>query len=91
MDMNEALAIVDKRAEEEARKQKIVKVIKEVIIAVQINLIGAWFLMIGVGVVHHEWLPDLPTLGWWLSLLIYVLGDFVFNCWAWGARVKVMR
>lgn len=30
----------------------------------------AWFLMILVGVVHHEWLPMVPTIGYSTAILI---------------------
>jgi hypothetical protein len=32
--------------------------------------LGAWALMVTVGVVHGEWLPMLPTLGYWNALAI---------------------
>ena len=94
MDMNTAQAIVDARneivEEEAARRARIVKKIKDILVGVQLSLIGAWAFMVMIGVIHHQWLPDLPTLGWWDALLISVLGDLVLNCWAWGARVKVI-
>jgi hypothetical protein len=34
---------------------------------------GLW-LMLAVGVIHHEWIPQCPTLGyWWSVLLAYLL------------------
>jgi hypothetical protein len=95
MDADTARMILDAQEQivqdEAARKVRIVKVIKDALVGVQLSLIGAWGLMIVVGVIHHEWLPTLPTLGWWDSVLISVLGDLVLNCWAWGARVKVLK
>jgi hypothetical protein len=37
-------------------------------------LIGGWFFMLGVGVIRAEWLPQVPTLGyWWAVLIAYLL------------------
>lgn len=33
----------------------------------------AWFLMVGVGVVHDVWLPQLPTIGFSTALLLALL------------------
>lgn len=30
----------------------------------------AWVFMLGVGVVHHEWLPAMPTIGYKSSLIV---------------------
>lgn len=33
-------------------------------------LLTGFFLMLAVGVVHHEWIPSCPTIGyWWAALL----------------------
>jgi hypothetical protein len=33
-------------------------------------LISAWTLMLTVGIVHAEWIPQLPTIGFRLALLL---------------------
>ena len=33
-------------------------------------LSGAWMLMLVVGIVHIEWIPQLPTIGFGLALLL---------------------
>jgi hypothetical protein len=33
-------------------------------------LVSSWLLMLGVGIVHLNWLPWLPTISFTLSLLI---------------------
>lgn len=43
------------------------------IVGVLIFLLGTWFFMIGVGVVHHEWITTLPTISWWHSALVCFL------------------
>jgi hypothetical protein len=34
---------------------------------------GGWMLMLAVGVAHRNWLPDLPTIGYWTAALIVLL------------------
>lgn len=35
---------------------------------------GGWELMLGVGVIHAEWIRTLPTIGyWWAVLLVWLL------------------
>jgi hypothetical protein len=36
-------------------------------------LLAGLFFMLAVGVAHHEWLPQLPTLGYWWATLIALL------------------
>lgn len=36
-------------------------------------LMTAWMLMLMVGVVHAEWIPQLPTIGFGLALLLAFL------------------
>ena len=37
------------------------------------SLAFGWVFMLLVGVVHAEWLPALPTIGYWLAVLITFL------------------
>ena len=33
-----------------------------------------WMLMLAVGIAHAEWVPGLPTIGyWWSCLLVWLL------------------
>lgn len=36
-------------------------------------LVTGWMLMLIVGVVHAEWIPQLPTIGFGLALLLSAL------------------
>jgi hypothetical protein len=37
-------------------------------------LIGGWYLMLGIGVIHHEWIAQCPTIGYgWAILLASLL------------------
>jgi len=49
-----------------------------IVLAVGVSAVGAfafgWLFMLLVGVVHAEWLPGLPTIGyWWAVLIIFML------------------
>lgn len=39
---------------------------------------GGWLLMLAVGIVHHEWIPACPTIGFWWSLLLVILLKWTF-------------
>lgn len=42
-------------------------------------LFGGWMLMLAVGVIHFHWLPSLPTVGYWVSVLLVLLMRGVFS------------
>lgn len=48
-------------------------VLAVIIIAAIRASIAGWGFMLAVGVAHHEWLPNLPTIGFGPSMLIAVL------------------
>lgn len=48
--------------------------------------VGAWVLMLTVGIIHHEWLPQVPTLGYGNSLLIFFMVDWVLTLMRYRAR-----
>lgn len=50
------------------------KVLSEFVVALVMlyveALLTGWFLMLAIGVVHHEWIRSCPTIGyWWAALL----------------------
>lgn len=39
-----------------------------------LTMFGGMTFMFAVGVVHHEWWPAVPTIGyWWSVLLVYLI------------------
>lgn len=42
-------------------------------------LTGGWYLMLSVGIVHHDWIHALPTLGYWRAVLLVLLMKGVFS------------
>ncbi len=52
--------------------------------ALLITLVAAYLwrgfiLMLAVGFVHDVWLPSLPTIGYWYSVLAFALLDSIFG------------
>lgn len=43
-------------------------------------LVNGWFLMLTVGLAHDEWVPALPTIGYWWAVLLAYLLQGVFSC-----------
>jgi hypothetical protein len=37
------------------------------------SAVAGWALMLAVGVVHHEWIPTCPTIGFWWAALLALL------------------
>lgn len=50
------------------------KFIAELALLAAMWLASAWLLMIGVEIVHDDWIPALPTLGFRTALLLSLLG-----------------
>jgi cytosine/uracil/thiamine/allantoin permease len=69
--------LVRKRKRKEQRREawgKFAKVFfRAALTGVLMSLLCGWYFMLAVGVIHHEWLPQLPTLGYWWSVLIAYL------------------
>lgn len=42
-------------------------------------LAGGWALMLAVGVIHAEWVRQLPTVGYWWAVLLVALLRGVFS------------
>lgn len=43
------------------------------VLSVLYALAAGWALMLAVGVVRGEWLPDCPTIGYWPAVLVAAL------------------
>jgi hypothetical protein len=43
------------------------------------NATDGWLFMLAVGIAHAEWLPNLPTIGYWWALLLVWLARGVFS------------
>jgi len=49
------------------------KLIIGVVVGAVTALAAGWLFMLAVGIAHHEWLPQLPTIGYWWAVLIVSL------------------
>ncbi|GIE30126.1 hypothetical protein Ait01nite_031710 [Actinoplanes italicus] len=38
-----------------------------------VALLRGWLFMLAVGAIHHHWMPQIPTLGYWWAVLIWAL------------------
>jgi len=48
-------------------------IISGTIIDVITSLAGGFELMLAVGIIHAEWIPALPTVGYWWACLVVLL------------------
>jgi hypothetical protein len=52
----------------------------------------SWLFMLGVGVVHAEWLRGLPTIGYWASVKIWIFAaPLMFARTLWSTRPSARR
>lgn len=35
-----------------------------------VSFLYGWILMLTISVVHDHWLPDVPTIGYWVAVLV---------------------
>ncbi len=76
--MGELLALVRKDRARRSRWRKfgefLGKASGHLIASLVKALLGGLLFMLAVGVMHAEWLPGLPTIGyWWAVLIAYLL------------------
>ena len=62
-----------------SRRKAIRKVVVGVVSSVIEAFLGGWLLMLAVGIAHTYWLPALPTVGYWTSVVLVVLLRGVFS------------
>lgn len=36
-------------------------------------MIGGWLFMLTIGVIHGEWLPMMPTIGYWSAVKVSLM------------------
>jgi sterol desaturase/sphingolipid hydroxylase (fatty acid hydroxylase superfamily) len=62
----------DRRAK---RRKYALRFVTSVIVNILCAFSNGWMLMLAVGIAHAEWIPQLPTIGyWWAVLIVYLLG-----------------
>lgn len=46
-------------------------------------MFGGWLFMLTVGVIHGEWLPMMPTIGYWSAVKVSFMLSLTIGI-AWG-------
>lgn len=46
------------------------------------TLIGGWLFMLTAGVIHGEWLPMMPTIGYWSAVKVSFMLSITVGMWA---------
>lgn len=73
VDYAELLRLAKKGREAETRGKAIGGCIGTLITTVIVTLAHGCYLMLAVGIVHDQWIPGLPTIGYWWAVLLVAL------------------
>lgn len=73
IDYAEVYRLAKKGRKSEERAKALGGCLSAITIAALTNLWRGWELMIVVGIIHAEWIPQLPTLGYWWAVIIATL------------------
>jgi|KBSSwiStaDraftv2_1062776.scaffolds.fasta_scaffold01170_32 hypothetical protein len=71
--------LIRKGRRAETRGKAVEGCITRLIISALTFLLRGFWLMLAVGIIHAEWWPALPTVGYWWSVLIVSLLPGVFS------------
>jgi len=69
----ELLRLIEAEAKRKKRRAWIERAITNQIFAALMSLLDGLWLMLAVGIAHAEWIPALPTIGYWWSVLLVAL------------------
>lgn len=63
------------------RRELLEKFITRLLVSAVTSFIGGWEFMLAVGIMHRQWWPALPTIGYWWAVLVVVLlrGTFSYS------------
>lgn len=65
--------LVRKDARRKSRRKAFGKLVGALIIGILHAAANGWYLMLAVGIVHHEWIRSCPTIGYGWAVLLAVL------------------
>jgi hypothetical protein len=71
--------LIRKGKRAEARGKAIAAFFTQLLISALTFMMRGFWLMLAVGIVHHEWWPAIPTIGYWWSVLVVSLLCGVFS------------
>jgi hypothetical protein len=79
----ELIDIIRRDRSRRTRRQKFGKAVANIaqtlLTGVLIALLNGLWFMLGVGVIHDHWWPEVPTVGYWWAVLIVALLRGVFS------------
>lgn len=78
-DYPELIRLAKKGREAEERGKAASGCITHLLSSVANAFFGGWMLMLSVGIIHLHWLPELPTVGYWIAVLVVALMRGVFS------------
>ena len=79
LDTAEAIRLIRKGRQAETTNKALGGCLAHLVSSALNALFGGWMLMLTVGIIHLHWLRDLPTVGYWISVLIIALMRGVFS------------
>ena len=62
--------LVRKDARRKSRRKALGKFVGALLQSMAHILINGLWLMLAIGVIHHEWIAECPTLGYWWAVLL---------------------
>lgn len=69
----EAARLIRRGRQAEQRATALKGCVTGLISSLLMSLLKGWLFMLAVGVAHAHWLPNLPTIGFWWSVLFIAL------------------
>lgn len=79
MNAQELIRLAMKGRRAEKRGEALRGCITRAIVVVLVDLIDAWLLMLGIGVLSAHWWPIIPTIGYWWAVVAVALLRGVFS------------
>lgn len=73
------LNLVRKDERRKSRRKAWGKVFSAIFQAAVHALAQGWYLMLAVGIVHHEWIRSCPTVGYWWAVALCALVRSALN------------
>lgn len=73
VDYAEVYRLAKKGRKSEDRAKALGGCLSSLTFAALVNFYRGWIFMLVVGVIHAEWIHQLPTIGYWWSVLVSTL------------------
>ena len=75
----EAVRLIKLGRRAEQRGKAVSGCLTAILVSIVVNLFHGWLFMLAVGVLHHEWWPQIPTIGYWWAVVVVLLLRGVFS------------